>query len=59
MDIKLSILEKHKKGEYIKPIEYEYHGNYALETMFFRISEIYFGQEISKKMEVIILRRIQ
>jgi len=57
MDIKLSILE-HKSG-YQKPIEYEYHGNYALETMLFRISEIYFGIEISKKIEIIILRRIK
>jgi hypothetical protein len=40
-------------------MEYEYHGNYALEIMLFRISEIYFGKEISEKIEIIIKRRIQ
>lgn len=58
MDIKLSILEKHAKGEYVKPIEYEYHGNYALEIMIFRLTEIYFGEKISKQIEEIIKRRI-
>jgi hypothetical protein len=59
MDIKLSILDKPKNGEYKKPMLYEYHGNYALEIMIFRISEIYFGIVVSKKIEEIINRRIQ
>lgn len=57
MDIKLFILE-HKSG-YQKPIEYEYHGNYALEIMIFRITEIYFGEKISKQIEEIIQGRIK
>lgn len=57
MDIKLSILEKHRKGEYIKPIEYEYHGNYALEMMIFGIARIYFGNKIASKIEIIINNR--
>ena len=58
MDIKIKILDKKVKGQYIKPIEYEFHGNYPLEIMFFRLSEIYFGEKISLKIESIIKERL-
>jgi hypothetical protein len=59
MDIKIRILEKKVKGQYIKPVEYEFHGNYALEIMFFRLAEIYFGNKISLKIESIIKERLE
>jgi hypothetical protein len=58
MDIKIKILDRKVKGQYVKPIEYEFHGNYALEIMFFRLSEIYFGEKISLKIESIIKERL-
>lgn len=59
MDIKVKILDKKVKGQYVKPVEYEFHGNYALELMFFRLSEIYFGQNVSLKIESIIKERLE
>lgn len=59
MDIKVRILEKKVKGQYVKPVEYEFHGNYALELMFFRLSEIYFGKNVSLKIESIIKERLE
>ena len=59
MDIKVKILEKRVKGQFIRPIEYEFHGNYALELMFFRLSELYYGKNISLRIESIIKDRIE
>lgn len=59
MDIKIRILEKKVKGQYVKPIDYEFHGNYALELMFFRISEIYFGKNVSLEIESVIKRKLE
>lgn len=59
MEIKLKILDKKQKGKYLKPIEYNFNGNYALEIMFFRLSEIYFGQKISLEIERIIKKEIK
>ena len=59
MEIKVKILDKRIKGQFVKPIEYEFKGNYALEFMFFRLSEIYFGQNVSLKIESIIKERIE
>lgn len=59
MDIKVKILEKKVKGRFIKPIEYEFHGNYALELMFFRLSAIYWGEAISLKIESIIKGKLE
>jgi len=59
MDIKVKILDKRVKGEYIRPIEYEFHGNYALELMFFRLSEVYYGKDISLRVESIIKERLE
>lgn len=58
MDIKVKILDKRIKGQYIKPIEYEFHGNYALEFMFFRLSEVYYGKNVSLEIESIIKGRL-
>lgn len=58
MDIKVRILDKRIKGQYVKPIEYEFHGNYALEFMFFRLSEVYYGKNVSLEIESIIKRRL-
>jgi hypothetical protein len=58
MDIKIYILERHAKGQYVKPIEYRYTGNYALEIMFFRISEIYFGNQVSLQIQSVIKNRV-
>lgn len=59
MDIKVFILEKRVKGQYIKPIEHKFQGNYALELMFFRLSEIYYGKEISMKIESAIKSKLE
>jgi hypothetical protein len=59
MDIKVKILDKKVKGQFIKPVEYEFHGNYALEFMFFRLSEIYYGQKVSLKIESVIKERLE
>lgn len=59
MDIKVRILEKKVKGVFIKPIEYEFHGNYALEFLFIRLSEIYYGKNVSLRIESIIKERLE
>jgi hypothetical protein len=59
MDIKIRILEKKVKGVFIKPIEYEFHGNYALELMFFRLSELYYGKNVSLEIESIVKKRLE
>jgi hypothetical protein len=59
MDIKVKILEKKLKGHFIKPIEYEFHGNYALELMFFRLSMIYWGEKVSLKIESVIKGKLE
>lgn len=59
MDIKVKILDKKVKGQFIKPVEYEFHGNYALEFMFFRLSEIYYGKNVSLKIESVIKGRLE
>lgn len=59
MDIKVYVLDKRIKGQYLKPIEYHYTGNYAIEIMFFRLSEIYFGKEISLKIESAIKSKLE
>jgi len=58
MDIKVYILEKKVKGQYIKPVEYDFKGNYAIELMFFRLSDIYFGKKISLEIESAIKKRL-
>jgi len=58
MNIKVYILEKKVKGQYIKPIEYEFKGNYALEFMFIRLADVYFGQKISLEIESSIKKRV-
>jgi hypothetical protein len=58
MDIKISILEKRIKGKYINPIILEFHGNFALEIMFQKISEKYFGNEVSLLIQKILTGRI-
>jgi hypothetical protein len=59
MDIKVKILDKRIKGQFVRPIEYEFHGNYALEFMFFRLSEVYYGQKVSLEIESVIKRRLE
>jgi hypothetical protein len=48
-----------KQQETVMPVEYEFHGNYALEFMFFRLSEIYYGQKVSLKIESVIKERLE
>jgi hypothetical protein len=45
-------------GDSKEPQKFEYHGNYALELMFFKISYIYYGKEISNKIESAIKSRL-
>jgi hypothetical protein len=45
-------------GETKEPMKQEFHGNYALETLFIRVSEHYFGKEVSIKIEAILTGRI-
>jgi hypothetical protein len=59
MDIKVKILDKKIKGHFVKPVEYEFHGNYALEFMFFRLSEIYYGQKVSLEIESVIKKKLE
>lgn len=59
MDITVKILDKKVKGQFIKPIVYDFHGNYALEFMFFRLSEVYYGEQVSLEIESVIKRRIK
>lgn len=41
-------------GETREPLKREFHGNYAIEIMIIRITEIYFGREISTKIEGVL-----
>lgn len=52
MDIKVKIFDKGVKTEHI------FKGNYALEFMFFRLSELYYGQKVSLEIESVIKRRL-
>jgi hypothetical protein len=52
MDIKVKIFDKGAKTEHI------FKGNYALEFMFFRLSEMYYGQKVSLEIESVIKRRL-
>jgi hypothetical protein len=41
-------------GETKEPLKLEFHGNYAIEIMLFKVSERYFGVTISEKIKTII-----
>jgi hypothetical protein len=46
-------------GETKEPLKLEFHGNYAIEIMIFKVSERYFGVLISDKIKTIIQGSIQ
>jgi hypothetical protein len=54
MDVKLSILEG--TGEGYRPKIFIYHGKDSLEIMFYRISQIYFGEKVAQKILTAINR---
>lgn len=58
MYIKLKIIDNRIR-EYNKPSEYIFKDNYAIETMLIKISEIYFGKEISLRIEDLLKKRIE
>jgi hypothetical protein len=58
MYIKIKIIDNRIK-EYNKPTEYIFKDNYAIETMLIKISEIYFGKEISLRIEDLLKTRIE
>jgi hypothetical protein len=41
-------------GETREPLKLEFHGNYAVEIMIFKVSERYFGVLISEKIRMLI-----
>ena len=57
MYIKLKIVNN-RRVEYNKPNEYIFKDNYAIETMLIKITEIYFGKEISLRIEDLLKKRI-
>jgi hypothetical protein len=57
MYIKLKIIDNRQR-EYNKPSEYIFKDNYAIETMLIKISFIYFGKEVSLKIEDLLKTRI-
>lgn len=59
MFIKLFILEgKRDKNNYSKPTEFVFKGNYAIEQLLIKTSEIYFGKRISDQIEDLLKSRI-
>jgi hypothetical protein len=58
MYIKLKIIDNRRK-EYNLPSEYIFKDNYAIETMLIKISFIYFGKEVSLKIEDLLKCRIE
>lgn len=57
MYIKLIIIDNRIR-EYNKPSEYIFRDNYAIETMLIKITEIYFGKEVSLMVENLLKKRI-
>lgn len=45
-------------GETKEPMKQEFHGNFAIETMVIRITEHYFGKDVSIKIERILTGRV-
>lgn len=58
MYIKLKIVDNRKR-EYNIPSEYIFRDNYAIETMLIKISFIYFGKEVSLRIEDLLKSRIK
>ncbi len=60
MFIKLTIRDgkQNKSGYTNHPTEYIYKGNYAIEQMLIRQTEIYFGVKVSSQLEEILKTRI-
>lgn len=59
MFIELTILDgKRDKDNYTKPTKYFFKGNYAIEQLLLKISEIYFGTKIKNQIEDLLKTRI-
>lgn len=59
MFIELTILDgKRDKDNYTKPTKYFFKGNYAIEQLLLKISEIYFGTKIRNQVEDLLKARI-
>jgi hypothetical protein len=41
-------------GEAKEPVKLEYHGNYSIEIMIFKVTERYYGKEVGEKIRMII-----
>jgi hypothetical protein len=59
MKLKLTIFSPHtKNGKMNEPEQFEFNGNYAIETMLIKISEKYFGLKVSRAIEDLLKTRI-
>jgi hypothetical protein len=59
MYIELIILDgKRTKDNYTKPSKYFFKGNYAIEQLLLKISEIYFGSKVKAEIEDLLKMRI-
>jgi hypothetical protein len=59
MFIELTILDgKRDKNNYTKPTKYFFKGNYAIEELLLKVSEVYFGSKIKNQVEDLLTVRI-
>lgn len=59
MFIEVTILDgKRTKDNYTKPTKYFFKGNYAIEQLLLKITEIYFGSKIKAEFEDMLKLRI-
>ena len=58
MKIKVTIFTPNKKQYGAEPEIFNFSGNYAFETMLIKMSEKYFGTEISRKIESLLKSRV-
>jgi len=58
MRIEIKFFNPNKKQHGNAPERFLYAGNYAVETMLIRISEIYFGKKVSDSIEALLKTRI-
>jgi hypothetical protein len=59
MFIELTILDgKRDKNNYTKPTKYFFKGNYAIEELLLKVSEVYFGSKIKNQVEDLLTVRV-
>jgi len=58
MFIELTILDGKRTKNYTKATKYFFKGNYAIEQLLLKISEIYFGSKVKAEIEDLLKMRI-